>query len=209
MNDTQRKFTNVQIGLVVAAVLLLFFIFRLLPTSKVVTTDEESLLPGMQISLVPWGVETAYLRERLSRIGLPALATEGNALHIHQHIDIFIHGKQVGIPAEIGVNEQAGFISPIHTHDTSGVIHIESPIVQDFNLGQFFDIWGVGLTKQSIGGYVNTTTSTLRVFVNGVEVMNDPRSLLLTAHQEIVLTYGEVSELPKRIPAEYGFEKDL
>jgi hypothetical protein len=29
----------------------------------------------------------------------------------------------------------------LHTHDETGIIHIESPIKKDFILGQFFDLW--------------------------------------------------------------------
>jgi hypothetical protein len=29
----------------------------------------------------------------------------------------------------------------LHTHDESGIIHIESPIEQSFTLGQFLNVW--------------------------------------------------------------------
>jgi hypothetical protein len=32
--------------------------------------------------------------------------------------------------------------SPLHTHDTSGIIHVESPTVRSFTLGEFVDLWG-------------------------------------------------------------------
>jgi hypothetical protein len=46
--------------------------------------------------------------------------------------------------------------SPIHTHDTSGIVHIESPTVRPFTLGQFFDVWGVRFTSDCIGGDCNS-----------------------------------------------------
>ena len=41
--------------------------------------------------------------------------------------------------ADIGVDDQRHQISPLHSHETDGVIHIESPDpVATFTLGQFF-----------------------------------------------------------------------
>ena len=76
-------------------------------------------------------------------MGLPALTAEGEALHTHQHIDIYVDGQPVVVPAYIGINATEGFLSPIHTHDSTGIIHVESPTVRDFTLGEFFDVWGV------------------------------------------------------------------
>ena len=167
-------------------------------------------LHGMQISQnIPWDIQTATLRDRLKAIGLPALKYEGTALHIHQHLNLFIHGKNMQIPPEIGINEGEFFISPIHTHDTSGVMHIESPVVQDFTLGQFFDIWGVKLTKECVGGFCTEGDGKLRVYANGSEVTDNPRNLKLESHQEIVVIYGNELELPSPIPTQYTFPEGL
>ncbi len=170
------------------------------------TLNDPSNLPSIQTGELPWIPDTKNLRQRLSAIGLPALPTEGNVLHIHQHLDLFINGKLSPIPADIGVNEIARFIAPMHTHDTTGVIHVESDRVQDFTLGQFFDIWGVRLTKDCVGGYCATSTSTLKMYINGALVSDDPRKLVLAAHQEIVLMYGTAAEMPKIIPSSYSFQ---
>ena len=171
-----------------------------------VTLDDPSNLPDIQTGPLPWLPDAKNLRQRLTTIGLPALPTEGNALHIHQHLDLFINGKPTPIPAEIGVSEIAHFIAPIHTHETNGVIHVESDKVEDFTLGQFFDIWGVRLTKDCIGGYCTNATSTLKMYVNGAQVTKDPRKLVLTPHQQIVLMYGTEAEMPKIIPSSYSFQ---
>ena len=169
------------------------------------TIADPSTLPGIQTTLAPWPAELDNLRARLSAIGLPALAQEGTMLHIHQHLDIYIDGVETQIPAGIGINEAAGFISPIHVHDTTGIVHVESPTVQTFTLGQFFDIWGVELTATSIGGYSNSGDNTLTVYVNGTQYSGDPRGLALAAHQEIVISYGTPSEVPNPLPSSYTF----
>ena len=32
-------------------------------------------------------------------------------------------------------------MSPLHTHDDSGTIHVESNTVRNYTLGEFLDIW--------------------------------------------------------------------
>jgi hypothetical protein len=128
---------------------------------------------------------------------------EGSVMHIHQHLDIFVHGKAVAIPAGIGIDESVGF-SPIHVHDATGIIHVESPTIEKFTLGQFFDVWGVKFTASCIGGYCADSTKSLKVYVNGTLYQEDPRLLALAQHQEIAITYGTAQESPQ-IPTTYSF----
>jgi hypothetical protein len=170
-----------------------------------VTVTDATVLPGVQTSEAPWIAEVSQLRNRLNVLGLPALTEEGQALHIHQHLDIFVHGKVVPVPTDIGINHAEGFISPIHVHDTTNIIHVESPVVQTFTLGQFFAIWGVRLTNKCIGGYCTDGTNTMKVFVNGTPYTSDPVNLALAAHQEIVITYGTDAEIPNPVPSSFTF----
>ena len=71
------------------------------------------------------GANVAGLRSRLRR-SLPALAHEGFVLHIHEHLDVYVAGRRVTVPAGIGIDVAGSFISPMHTHDETGVIHVES-----------------------------------------------------------------------------------
>jgi len=32
-------------------------------------------------------------------------------------------------------------MSPLHTHDATGLIHVESNTIRNFTLGEFLDIW--------------------------------------------------------------------
>src|SRR5215467_3191825 len=165
-------------------------------------------LPGLQTGEAPWGAEISNLRARLKAINLPALTEEGNALHIHQHLDILIDGRPVTVPKDIGINFDERFISPLHTHDRTGVIHVESDKVQDFTLGQFFDVWGVRFTKDCLGGYCAKGSEKLRVFSNGKLVTGDPRRLVLTAHQEIAIVYGP-DKSSVVVPSSYKFDEGL
>ena len=59
------------------------------------TTSEPAAaaLFGMQTGPAPWLPEITNLRGRLTAINLPALRAEGEALHIHQHLDVVVNGK--------------------------------------------------------------------------------------------------------------------
>lgn len=159
--------------------------------------------------VVAWEPELGHLKDRLSSLGFPALTAEGTAVHIHEHLDIFVHGKRVLVPANIGVNQAAGFISPVHTHDTTGVIHIESSEMRDYTLGQFFEVWGTRLTPSCLGNECAREPVVLKVFVGGQPYVGNPRNLVLTAHQEIVLVYGAPDEMPSDIPATFLFDPGL
>jgi hypothetical protein len=203
-NNTTRNY-------LIAGVFIILIIGLILwgkSTSKTtipITEEHPETLSGIQTTPAPWKAETQYLGARLKAIGLPALAEEGFAVHIHQHLDIFIEGKAIPVPAGIGISEQERFISALHTHELDSIIHVESPKIQTFTIGQFFDIWGVRFTKDSIGGYVATGDKKLRVFVGGVEYTGDPRGLVLESHQEIVVAYGTDQELPNPIPKDFDF----
>ena len=162
-------------------------------------------LPGLQTGNAVWPPELQFLKQRLNDIDLPALSAEGNVLHIHQHLDIFVGGRKVPVPAGIGIAADDSFISPLHTHDTTGIIHVESDVRQTFTLGQFFDVWGVRLDQSCIGGYCAGGGRTLSAYVNGSRYSGNPRDIELTSHEEIVLDFGNSSEQPAHIPAKFKF----
>lgn len=164
-------------------------------------------LPGLQTGNAVWPPELHFLSQRLADIGLPALPAEGNVLHIHQHLDIFIGGRKVPVPAGIGIAADDSFIAPLHTHDATGIIHVESDIRRTFTLGQFFDVWGVRLDADCIGGYCAGGGRSLTAYVDGRKYPGDPRGITLEAHEEIVLAFGSPSEQPAHIPGSYKFPK--
>ena len=166
-------------------------------------------LSGELAGRAPWPNNIAGLRARLKALGLPALAQEGTALHIHQHLDLYVDGRRVTVPAGIGIDESQRFISPLHTHDESGVIHVESPDMRTFTLGQFFAVWGLRLTPHCLGGYCASRSRTTRVFVDGKLFAGDPRVLPLAQHEEILVAYGTRAQLPRPIPARFDFPPGL
>ncbi len=162
-------------------------------------------LPGVLRSSPPWSANREQLQARLRAIGLPALTAEGQVVHIHQHLDVFVDGEQVEIPANIGIGR--AFISPLHTHeDVPSIIHVESPTETSFSLGQFFAVWGVRLDARCIGATCIGDGRQLRMWVDVKPVSGDPTRIVLAEHQQIVLAYGTSAQMPEDVPSSYDFE---
>jgi hypothetical protein len=167
------------------------------------TTQIPQDLRGIQKDTEPWPPELTHLQQRLRQVGIGFLGQEQLAYHIHQHLDVYVNGSQVPVPANIGIISGTG-LAFIHTHDPSGVIHVESPTVHKYTLGDFFDVWGVLFTKDCLGAYCNQGDDQVRVFANGKRVAGNPRDVVLKNYEEIVVTYGTAQQLPKPIPKSYA-----
>jgi hypothetical protein len=174
------------------------------------TSSGRGPLPGLMVGKAPWGPNDGlHLRQRLQRIGLHALPAEGVRVHIHQHLDVVVNGRLYPVPALIGINIPQRFITELHTHDESGIIHVESPTVRKFTLGEFFDVWGLRFTARCLGGYCTKGDKRVYVWVNAKRVRTDPRKVVLEEHQEIVVAYGTLASIRPLgpIPATYPFPK--
>ncbi|SHL95523.1 hypothetical protein [Actinacidiphila paucisporea] len=140
--------------------------------------------------------------------GLPMLGQEGQVLHIHSHLDVFMDGKAVTVPAQIGIDAAKQQISPLHTHDTSGVVHIESPVQAEFTLGQFMTEWSVPIGSNILGTFKTGGGKELHVYVNGKEQTGDPASIKLAAHEEIAIVYGAPADRVQ-VPSAYSWPEGL
>jgi hypothetical protein len=151
--------------------------------------------------------------------GLAAEFHETLTHHVHAHLDVFVNGKQVVVPAGIGINTadpgvkkfkapdgstawggiqqcSSPCISPLHTHDDTGLLHTESASAVPNRLGQFFAEWGVKLDSECVGGYCRPADSVL-VFVDGKRFDGDPRTIELTDRKEIAIVIGSP---PSQVP---------
>ena len=164
----------------------------------------ENQLVGLQLGPAPWNPALDTLPDRLKPLGLHDLTSEGEVLHIHQHLDVFVNGKHEPVPQGIGIYD-GQFLTELHTHDGSGIIHLESPVAKHFDLGQFFGVWGVRLTPDCVGGYCRQVAP-WTMYVNGHAYDGDPAGLVLREHQEIVFVVGTP---PRKIPSTYKFPAGL
>ncbi|HEY5426327.1 MAG TPA: hypothetical protein VIJ77_07245 [Candidatus Tumulicola sp.] len=134
--------------------------------------------------------------------GISCLTLEGQALHIHSHLALFDNGKQIQIPRFIGfaMNQAlpgGGCLYWIHTHDTSGIIHVETPEIHapnggQYTLGMLFAIWGQPLGPDAIAGFKGPVTA----YVNGAKYDGDLHAIPLAAHQQITLEVGSPTVPP-------------
>ena len=130
--------------------------------------------------------------------GIHCDSMEGAVMHIHQHLTIYDHGKKFVVPANIGIPVVGSCLYWLHTHASDGIIHVESPKMRSFTLGQFFDIWGQPLTATNVAG-IKVKKGQVRAYVNENQYRADPRTIDLLEHSDIVLEVGP----PFRIPAQF------
>jgi len=139
--------------------------------------------------------------------GVSAQTNEQLKYHIHSHLAIYVNGKQKAVPAGIGIVKpwtteplNGGIFVDggkqlyyLHTHDATGVLHVESPTSNTYTLGQIFAEWHQPLSTSEVG----PATGTVIAYVNGQKYTGDPSNIPLTAHAVIQLDVGtDVSPVP-------------
>jgi hypothetical protein len=173
----------------------------------------------MRATKAPWPRPNNTLALAVAA-GLTPRTHEFFAYHVHAHLDIFVNAHRVGIPAGIGINiDDAAVqrsrlpdgslafggikmcskpcISPLHTHDDTGILHTESQQAHPNQLGQFFIEWRVRLTPKCVGGYCRN----VKFYVGGKPYTGDPRSITLTDHKEIAIVIGKPpTPIPSKFP---------
>ena len=159
---------------------------------------------GLLTTPAPWPPQYEGLQGRVQSFGFPPQSDAG--YHVHAVLRIYAEGKQITVPEKIGIVSSEEYLAPLHTHDTSGLIHIESSQPYPFKLGQFFSIWGVKFTNTQLGGYVAGHGNVLSVYVNGKPVAN-PVEYVMNAHDLIVVGYGKPGSFPTSF--HYTFEGGL
>ncbi len=140
--------------------------------------------------------------------------------HVHVYLGVIANGQQMALPAGAGmVNPQPpvnGFVNlatcfyHLHTHDSSGIVHIEDPDPQNlpvtqslYTLKTFLDIWGVTADANHFGPFqgpveVFTSGQTYQGNSNGSTVNassytyygDDPTNIPLYSHEVIWVEVG-------------------
>ena len=98
----------------------------------------------------PWPIEPATVAARIEELGLPHPGKE--QFHLHALLHLYDDGLLVPVAANIGIDERRKIEAGLHTHDATGVIHLEADKPFRATLGDFFRLWGVRLSKTAIGG---------------------------------------------------------
>lgn len=156
--------------------------------------------------------------ELTRKAGLVPERAESLQYHVHAHLDVFVNGDSVTVPAGIGINIEdpavegdpdSGYglggecdqpcISPLHTHATDGVLHTETKTPKPNTLGQFFIEWDVRFNSSCVGEFCDPKTS-WAIYVDGVVNEGDPREIKLGDGREIAIVIGSA---PDPIPSEF------
>jgi hypothetical protein len=144
-------------------------------------------------------------------------------LHVHSRLFVFVNGKAVVVPAGIGIDIEnpavhsgklengwtayggisppcaVPCISPLHTHDQSGVLHTEAKQDRFNTLGEFFTEWSVRLDDRCVGGYCKPKAP-IAVYVDGDRYTGDPRNIKLEDKKAIAIVIGTP---PDPIPSSF------
>jgi hypothetical protein len=146
------------------------------------------------------------------KAGLTPETHEFVFLHVHSHLDLFVNGERVLVPAGIGIDIHnkavhrspapdgttvyGGIdtpcakpcISPLHTHSDDGILHTEARKHQFNRLGQFFTEWDRKLPAKA------------KAYVDGKRFKGDPGAIRLKDRREIAIVVGKP---PPKIPSKF------
>src|ERR1700722_1556263 len=173
--------------------------------------------PGPETVPVPSGPKLATLLNAATGQtvdGVQCQTNEQLVLHVHTHLTIFVNGKAQVIPYGIGIpgfqavsTAQGPFVQTgscfywLHVHANDGIIHIESPSTSEsFTLGQFFNEWGIPLSKTQVG----SATGPVTVFFTSPGrkpklYTGNPNNLPLGDHYQIQLNVGTPIVAPVQV----------
>jgi hypothetical protein len=119
---------------------------------------------------------------------VPCGPTEVFTRHEHAHLTIVMRGQLRPVPANIGIT--ATQICWLHTHDSSGIIHIEAGDNRTFTLAEFFGVWRQPLSQTVIDGESVGSGESIQATVNQQPFPGSPETIALKDHQDIVLELG-------------------
>jgi hypothetical protein len=126
---------------------------------------------GIVVILVAIIVTTIFLipRPQPNQVQLPAYLArcvyESLAYHSHPELSIMINRQAILIPVTI----DASCPQPIHTHDSSAVLHVEADENRNYTLGDWFLLWGHWSSNRTI-----TIFNSTQIFSNKVDASHHP-----------------------------------
>ncbi len=161
--------------------------------------------------------------------GMPCASTMPNTYHVHAFLGLIINGTQYALPDGMGMYKPGGDITYagfpnwteyatcyyyIHTHDASGVVHIESPQnvspgTSLYTLQNIFDIWGQPISSTRIGPFAGTVTAYVAqvavgdariVSANYITYSGNPATIPIKSHTTIWLQIGPKVYTPAQLP---------
>ena len=152
--------------------------------------------------------------------GITCDPTMSDNYHIHVYVGIIVGGTHYALPLALGMvnpgHPVSGFVNSatcfyhIHTHDSSGIVHVEDPnpsgapiTATIFTLKNVLDVWGITVDRSHVGQFsgpvlVMTSGQQYRGAQNNGVVPSstytfyggDPNAIPLYSHEVIWLMVG-------------------
>lgn len=123
------------------------------------------------------------------------LSAEQSGTHVHAHVTIYINGTSTPIPANVGIAPDSSCLYWLHTHDSTGVIHIEAPSGTSATFGNFLDIWEQKFQQLGYPSQLSASTG-WQVYVDRKPLSGDFHAIPLQAHTLITLAYNSPGVKP-------------
>jgi len=168
------------------------------PTTPPLSTDVQDVSDGHPIGTDRWPSPLTN-GDPIGRFS--CVINPPQPLAFYAHLSILVNNEPQKIPLYLGASRQppTHCFYAIHTHDSTGRIHVTPAAPGTFTLGELFQIWGQPLTNTNVAGI---TGLPIEIFVtdNGTSVKvedTDWSSIELRSHREITIALGTpLEEIP-------------
>jgi hypothetical protein len=135
----------------------------------VITSTSKSPKFGVIGSIIILQPHTAFVHAQDNNMNMNPII-----MHIHPQLSVLIDNAPIEVPEQIGINpslwndhslDKFGMqpmpemnmsaMAPLHTHDNSGIIYVESTVNRNYTLGEFLNIWGLNVKGETVNMTVN------------------------------------------------------
>jgi hypothetical protein len=158
----------------------------------------QNLTDGHRVGAVRWGnpeTDGAAIGDFSCVLNPP------QSFALYTHVTIVLNNEAQAIPTDLGAAPEGNThcFYAVHTHDSTGKVHVTPSVAGTFTLGNLFTIWKQPLTNTNVAGieglpieiFVTDGTTTTKV------EEADWSNIELKSHREITISVGtEVTEIP-------------
>ncbi len=127
--------------------------------------------------------------------GISCDQLEQTQVHYHAYLAMYINGSASQLPALVGIASDQSCYYWLHTHDTSGVIHIESPANKTFTFGNFLDEWSQHFSSLGYPPELDFSSG-WKIWINGQPYSGSYRNIVLKSHEIITMAYDSPGVKP-------------
>lgn len=152
------------------------------------------LIPLFGIVILAFYIYNASLRNAVF-LGLPTVPCFDITQAVKQNysltINIKINGKIYPLDSSIG-HDYGNCLHSIFVNDNSGKVLVKSNDLEQYNLGQFFDVWHKSFSNKQLGECIASKTEPVSVTVNDKLIsVKNVRDILLSPNETLSISCDE------------------